>query len=68
VSEAPAGTICEIGLKLPSEFDISYLKKGNVFCDPKFKIPLVRKFVARIVVFDLQFGAISKGEQVMVHC
>lgn len=44
------------------------MKKGNVLCDPKFTIPLVRKFVARIVVFELPFGAISKGEQVMVHC
>ena len=68
VSEVPAGTICEIGLKLPSDFDVSYLKKGNVLCDHKFTIPLVRKFVARIVVFDLPFGAISKGELVMVHC
>ena len=68
ISIASAGTICEIGLKLPPDFDVSYLKKGNVLCDPKYEIPLVRKFVARIVVFDLPFGAISKGELVMVHC
>jgi translation elongation factor EF-1alpha len=68
VSAAPAGTVCEIGLKLPADFDITYLKKGNVLCDPKFEMPLVRKFVARIIVFDLPFGAITKGEQVMIHC
>jgi hypothetical protein len=39
-----------------------------VLCDPQFSIPLVRKFVAKIVVYDLPIlGAITKGEQIMVH-
>ena len=28
---------------------------------------MVRKFVCRVVVYDLPFGAIAKGEMVMVH-
>ena len=64
---ARAGTICEMGLRLPADFDINYLKKGNVLCDPKFEIPLVQKFLARIVVYELPFGAIAKGELVTVH-
>ena len=31
---ASAGTICDIGLKLPNDFDVNYLKKGSVLCDP----------------------------------
>jgi translation elongation factor EF-1alpha len=68
VSEVQAGTICDFGLKLPPDFDVNYLKKGNVICDQRYPIPMVRKFIARVVVFELPFGAISKGELVMVHC
>jgi translation elongation factor EF-1alpha len=30
-------------------------------------MPFVRKFIAKVVVYDLPQGAITKGEQVMVH-
>ena len=43
------------------------MKKGTVLCDPKYSIPLVKRFVARVVVYDLPQGAITKGEQIMVH-
>jgi translation elongation factor EF-1alpha len=48
-----AGTICEIGLNLPKDFDVNYLKKGTVLCDIKYSIPLVKRFVATVVVYDL---------------
>lgn len=31
---AVGGAIVEIGLRLPSDFDVNYLKRGNVLCDP----------------------------------
>jgi translation elongation factor EF-1alpha len=65
--QAAAGTICDLGIRLPNDFDVNYLKKGTVLCDPKFSTPFVRKFVAKVVVYDLPQGAITKGEQVMVH-
>lgn len=65
--QAGAGTICDLGIRLPNDFDVNYLKKGTVLCDPKFSVPYVRKFIAKVVIYDLPQGAISKGEQVMVH-
>jgi len=53
VAFVSAGTICDIGLKLPNDFDVNYLKKGTVICDPQYSIPLVKRFVARVVVYDL---------------
>jgi elongation factor 1 alpha-like protein len=67
VPSAAAGVILEVGLKLPSDFDINYLKKGTVLCDPQYSIPLVRKFVARVVIYATPQGAITKGEEIMVH-
>ena len=34
IGNASAGTICDIGLKLPNDFDVNYLKKGSVLSDP----------------------------------
>lgn len=52
VPSAAAGVILSVALKLPSDFDVNYLKKGTVICDPQYPIPLVRKFVARVVIYD----------------
>jgi selenocysteine-specific translation elongation factor len=41
VAQAVAGAICDIGLNLPADFDVNYLKRGNVLCDPKYAIPVV---------------------------
>ena len=65
--QAGAGTICELGIRLPNDFDVNYLKKGTVLCDPKFPTPFVRKFIVKVVIYDLPQGAISKGEQIMIH-
>lgn len=59
---ALAGTICSVGLNLPRDFDINYLRKGNVICDIDLPIKLVKTFVCRVVVYDIPFGAITKGE------
>lgn len=65
VPNAIAGTICEVGLKLPNDFDVNYLRKGNVLCDPRYEIPVVQKFIAKVVVYDNVI--ITKGEFVMCH-
>jgi GTPase len=62
VDQVSTGTICDLGLRLPNDFDVNYLKKGTVLCDPKYSIPLVKKFIARVVVYELPQGAIGKGE------
>lgn len=38
VKHAHPGSLCEINISIPSNFDPSYLKSGNVLCDPKFPI------------------------------
>ena len=67
VEHAVAGQIVDIGLKLPVDFDINYLRRGNVLCDVQYPIPLVKRFVGKIVVYDLPQGVIGKGEQVVIH-
>ena len=65
---AVGGAIVEVGLRLPHDFDVNYLKRGNVICDPEHPIKLVHTFVARCVVYDLGGkGAVCRGEPVMVH-
>lgn len=56
-----------MGLNLPKDFDVNYLKKGTVICDPQYSIPLVKKFMCRVVIYASPEGAITKGEEVMVH-
>ena len=57
-----------MGLRLPSDFDINYLKRGNVLCDPEYPIKLVNTFIARCVIYDLGAkGAICRGEPIVVH-
>ena len=62
-----AGTICTVGLNVQKAFDNNSLKKGNVICDPQFPIKLVKTFICRVVVYDIPFGALIKGEQVVIH-
>lgn len=35
---AGPGTLCEIAINLPLSFDPSYIKAGNVLCDPRFPV------------------------------
>lgn len=58
----PAGTICEIGINLPKDFDVEYLRKGTVLCDPLYPSPYIKKFEAKVVIYDLPQLAITKGE------
>ena len=68
VSYAVGGAIIEVGLKLPADFDVAYLRRGNVLCDPKYPIKLVSTFIARLVIYDLgERGAICRGEPVVIH-
>ena len=46
VTHALAGTIIEAGLRLPSDFEVNSLKRGNVLCDPEHPIKLITTFRA----------------------
>jgi elongation factor 1 alpha-like protein len=61
-----AGTIVDVGLKMPSDFDTSSLKKGNVLCDPRYPMKLISSFIARVIIYDI-LSPISKGEAIVVH-
>lgn len=65
-TRALAGTIADIGLKFPPDFDVTTIKKGNVLCDPKFPMKLVQSFIARIIIYDIP-SPICKGEAVVIH-
>jgi len=67
VPSAHAGLILDIGLKLPNDFDVNYLSKGTVLCDPQYSIPSVKRFLAKVVIYKAPLGCITKGDQVMVH-
>jgi translation elongation factor EF-1alpha len=43
------------------------LKKGIVICDPQWSIPLVKKFIAKVVIYATPEGSITKGEEIMLH-
>ncbi len=60
VKYALPGTLCEISLHIPASFDPSYIKSGNVLCDPKYPIHQVKEFRAQIVVFDIDIP-ITRG-------
>jgi translation elongation factor EF-1alpha len=38
VKYAFPGSLCEIALHMPTSFDPTYIKSGNVLCDPKYPI------------------------------
>jgi len=44
VNYAFPGTICELVINLPTSFDPSYIKAGNVMCDPKYPVHQVKEF------------------------
>lgn len=62
-----AGSICDVGLKVPSDFDTNCLKRGNVICDPEHPIKLIREFIAHVMIFDSPDQAITMGTFVTVH-
>jgi elongation factor 1 alpha-like protein len=56
----------ELGIKLPADFDVSTIKKGNVLCDSRYPMKLIRSFIARIIIYDIP-SPIAKGEAVVIH-
>lgn len=40
------GTLCDISLNLPTSFDPSFVRPGNVLCDPRFPVHQVKEFRA----------------------
>mmetsp|Transcript_22469 Transcript_22469/g.30065 ORF Transcript_22469/g.30065 Transcript_22469/m.30065 type:complete len:315 (+) Transcript_22469:750-1694(+) len=68
VEYAVGGSIVDIGLRLPADFETTSLKRGNVLCDPVYPIKLVHTFVARLVIYELGMrGALCRGEPVLIH-
>jgi len=65
VGQAVPGDLCEISLQLPPAVDPSYMKPGNVLCDPRYPIHQVREFRAQIVVFEVK-TPITRGQPVIV--
>ena len=41
VNYAVGGSIIEVGLRLPPDFETAFIKRGNVICDPQYPIKLV---------------------------
>mmetsp|Transcript_3825 Transcript_3825/g.6511 ORF Transcript_3825/g.6511 Transcript_3825/m.6511 type:complete len:189 (-) Transcript_3825:53-619(-) len=66
VSHAYSGQLAEISISLPKEFDTAYLRQGSVLCDPKYPVHEVRKFRARIIVYDVK-TPIIKGQQIVAY-
>lgn len=64
--KALAGTIVDIGIKLPPDFDVATIKKGNVLCDPKYPMKLIQSFIAKVIIYDIP-QPLTKGEAVVVH-
>lgn len=68
VNYAVGGSIIEVGLRLPTDFETAFIKRGNVICDPQYPIKLVQTFVAKLVIYDLGTrGALCRGEPVILH-
>ena len=65
-TRALAGLIYDMGIKLPTDFDVTTIKKGNVLCDPKYPMKFIQQFIARVIVYDIP-SPIAKGEAVVVH-
>ena len=62
------GSIVDVGLRLPADFDATSLRRGNVICDPEYPVKLIKTFVAEMVIYDLgQRGALCRGEPVLIH-
>ena len=53
-------------LALPRDYDPAYIRPGAVLCDPKYPIHMVKKFKARIIVYDVDYP-VTKGRGVVVH-
>ena len=53
VEAAVSGQIVEVGLRLPADFDINYLKKGNIICDMNNITPMIRTLIAKVVILDI---------------
>ena len=68
VPYAVGGSIIDVGLRLPPDFETASIKRGNVICDPQYPIKLVQTFMAKMVIYDLgQRGALCRGEPVILH-
>ena len=65
---ALGGSIIDVGLRLPADFDATTIRRGNVLCDPVYPIKYVQTLIAKIVIYDLgSRGALCRGEPVIVH-
>ena len=58
--------MCEIALHLPTHFDPSYIKPGNVLCDRTYPINQVTEFRAQILIFDI-LTPITSGLPIYIY-
>jgi translation elongation factor EF-1alpha len=66
VEFAESGKLCEISLQLPNGFDVGFIRPGSVLCDINYPIHQVRKFKARIIIYDITFP-IVKGQHFILY-
>jgi elongation factor 1 alpha-like protein len=66
VKFARAGSTCEVSVSIPSSFEASYISSGNVLCDKKYPLQMIKEFRLQVIVFDINIP-ITKGQAVTVH-
>ena len=66
VKFAESGKLCEISLQLPTGFDVGFIRPGSVLCDIRYPIHQVKKFRARIIVYDITYP-IVKGQHFILY-
>lgn len=66
VAHAISGQLCEVSLQLPNGFDVGFIRPGSVLCDLRYPIHQVRKFKARIIVYDITYP-IVKGQHFILY-
>jgi len=44
IKHAMPGTLCDISLNFPTSFDPTFIKSGNLLCDPRFPVHQVKEF------------------------
>ena len=50
-----SGQIGELSITLPKDFDKSFVNDSSILCDPMYPMYSVRKFRAKIFVFEIQY-------------
>ena len=60
-----SGQICEVAVTFPNDFERGVITNGQILCDPEYIVPKVKKFVVKVIVFELEYP-ITKGIEISV--